>query len=105
MNKNKHIKDFLNEFKSAVTDKSRELAIKYDIPEDDVLFLMTTGVYTSEGDQLLVGVTLTATNEIELEGLLDGTDSIIDQLFEDESPDTSSIDYWINLSNGDDSVN
>lgn len=27
------------------------------------------------------------------------------RLEEKESPDTSSIDYWINLTNGDDSVN
>ncbi len=96
MNNNQHIKDFLKELRSVVTDRSKELAQKYDIPEDDVVFLMTTGVYIGDGNQLMVGVTSTATSETELEGLLDGTDTVLDQLFEDDSPEEGTIEWWLN---------
>lgn len=95
MNNNQHIKDFLKDLRAAVTDRSRVLAEKYDIPEDDVVFLMTTGVYIGDGDQLMVGVTSTATSERELEGLLDGTDIVLENLFEDDSPEEGTIEWWL----------
>jgi len=93
---NQHIRNFLSELRSTITEETKELARKYDIPPDDVVFLLTTGVYINDGNQLMVGVTSTATNESELEGLLDGTDAVLDTLFEDEEPEQGTIEWWLN---------
>jgi hypothetical protein len=93
---NQHIRNFLSELRSTITEETKELARKYDIHPDDVVFLLTTGVYINDGNQLMVGVTSTATNESELEGLLDGTDAVLDTLFEDEEPEQGTIEWWLN---------
>jgi hypothetical protein len=93
---NQHIRDFLSELRTTITEKTEELARQHDIPPDEVVFLLTTGVYINDGDQLMVGVTSTATNESELEGLLDGTDIVLDTLFEDEEPEAGTIEWWLN---------
>lgn len=45
------------------------------------------------------------TDEEELDDLLSYCVEAYRMEKEDEEPDTSNIDYWINLANGDDSVN
>ena len=93
---NQHIRNFLSELRSTITEETKELARKHDIRPDDVVFLLTTGVYINDGNQLMVGVTSTATNESELEGLLDGTDAVLDTLFEEDEPEEGTIEWWLN---------
>lgn len=93
---NQHIRDFLSELRSVVTKQAEELARQHDISPDEVVFLLTTGVYINDGDQLMVGVTSTATNESELEGLLDGTDVVLDTLFEENEPEQGTVEWWLN---------
>lgn len=90
---NQHIREYLLELRNEVMKKVEELATQYDIPKDEVVFLMTTGVYVNDGEQLMMGVCSTANSDVEIEGLLSGMDSILENLYEE--PEEGTIDWWL----------
>lgn len=68
---------------------------------------METKYMDEDGDEradMSLLSSFSVTDEDELDDLLSYCVEAY-RLEEKESPDTSSIDYWINLTNGDDSVN
>ena len=90
---NEHVREYLLKLREDVLKKSKELAEKYDIPEDEVVFIMATGVYVNDGEQLMIGVSSTASSDSEMEGLLSGMDSVLDNLYEE--PEEGTIDWWL----------
>lgn len=90
---NQHIREYLLELRKEVMKKVEELATQYDIPKDEVVFLMTTGVYVNDGEQLMLGVSSTASSDAEMEGLLSGMDSVLENLYEE--PEEGTIDWWL----------
>lgn len=90
---NQHIREYLLELRKEVMKKVEELAVQYDIPKDEVMFLMTTGVYVSNGEQLMLGVCSTASNDVEMEALLGGMESVLENLY--EQPEEGTIDWWL----------
>jgi hypothetical protein len=90
-----------------------EVVKKHDLT-DEFLACIAIGFvdmetkYTDEDGDERANMSLlssfSVTDEDELDDLLSYCVEAY-RLEEKESPDTSSIDYWINLTNGDDSVN
>lgn len=86
---------------------------KYEL-DDEFLAVIAVGfvdletTYTDEEGDSRANMSLLSTfsvaDEDELDDLLSYTVEAY-RMEQEESPDTSSIDYWINLSNRDDSVN
>lgn len=87
---------------------------KYEL-DDEFLAVIAVGfvdletTYTDEEGDSRANMSLLSTfsvaDEDELDDLLSYTVEAYRMEQEEEAPDTSSIDYWINLSNRDDSVN
>lgn len=93
MKDNKHIKDFLADLKKDVEDLVIKKAAEYDIAEYDVVTLLGTGVYMNDDSQMMVGITSTTSEEIELQHLLDGMESVLDNLLDE--PEQGTIDWWL----------
>lgn len=91
-----------------------QLAKKYDL-EDEFLAVLAVGFidieskYTDENGDDRASMSLLSSfavnDEEELDDMLAYCVEAYRMEREEEKPDTSSIDYWINLANGDDSVN
>ncbi len=101
MKDNQHIRDFLAEIKKDIEDLVMKKAAQYDIPEYDVVTLMGTGVYVNDDAQMMVGVTSTTSEEVELQHLLDGMEAVLDNLLEE--PEEGTIEWWLKNYGGRDS--
>lgn len=101
MKDNQHIRDFLEHLKKDVEELVIKRAAEYDIAEYDVVTLLGTGVYVNNDSQMMVGVTSTTSEEIELQHLLDGMESVIDNLLDE--PEQGTIDWWLKNFGGRDS--
>lgn len=101
MKDNQHIRDFLAEIKKDIEDLVIKKAAQYDIPEYDVVTLMGTGVYVNDDAQMMVGVTSTTSEEVELQHLLDGMEAVLDNLLEE--PEEGTIEWWLKNYGGRDS--
>lgn len=105
MKKNQHIRDFLFELRKEVSELIEKKAKEHDIRPEDALMVMCTGVYTNSGDQMLVGVTSTANNADELEYLLQGFETVLDTMYEEEDPEEGTIEWWIKNFGDTDNIN
>jgi len=90
-----------------------EVVKKHDLTDEFLACIaigfvdMETKYMDEDGDEradMSLLSSFSVTDEDELDDLLSYCVEAY-RLEEKESPDTSSIDYWINLTNGDDSVN
>ncbi len=90
-----------------------EVVKKHDLADEFLACIaigfvdMETKYMDEDGDEradMSLLSSFSVTDEDELDDLLSYCVEAY-RLEEKESPDTSSIDYWINLTNGDDSVN
>ena len=90
-----------------------EVVKKHDLTDEFLACIaigfvdMKTKYMDEDGDEradMSLLSSFSVTDEDELDDLLSYCVEAY-RLEQKESPDTSSIDYWINLTNGDDSVN
>ena len=95
MKDNQHVRDFLFDLRKEVRDLIEEKAKHYDIRPEDVVMVMCTGVYVNDDTQMVVGVTSTANDGDELESLLQGFETVLDNMYDDEDPQEGTIEWWI----------